>query len=106
MASSQAWVILSAIVSRLTLVNVLLFVLVYIALSALYQIVYYRFFHPLSKFPGPFWGSVTRLYITYHNFVGHEPELCTELHKKYGKSAKLQTILIMVNVPGFHQGQC
>jgi hypothetical protein len=89
MASSQAWVIFSAVVSRLTVVNVVLLLLGFVALSALYQIINYRFFHPLKVFPGPSWGTVTRLYITYHNFMGHEPELLTELHKKYGKGGNL-----------------
>lgn len=54
--------------------------------SFVYQIVYYRFFHPLAKFPGPFWGSVTRLWITYHNIKGDEPETFQALHRKYGMS--------------------
>jgi hypothetical protein len=87
MASSQASVIFSESVSRITALNGLLFVLAYVAFSFLYQIICYRFFHPLRKFPGPFWGSVTRLYIAYHNFFGHEPELLAELHKKYGMCA-------------------
>lgn len=52
--------------------------------SFVYQIVYYRFFHPLSRFPGPFWGSVTRLWITYHNIKGDEPETFQALHRRYG----------------------
>lgn len=56
--------------------------------SFVYQIVYYRFFHPLSKFPGPFWGSVTRLWITYHNVKGDEPETFQALHRKYGMLAR------------------
>lgn len=55
--------------------------------SFVYQIVYYRFFHPLAKFPGPFWGSVTRLWITYHNIKGDEPETFQALHRKYGMLA-------------------
>lgn len=50
-----------------------------------YQIIHYRFFHPLKAFPGPFWGSVTRLWITYHNVKGDEPKTFQELHRKYGE---------------------
>jgi len=32
-------------------------------------IIYYRFFHPLAKVPGPFLGSVSELYRFYHNFI-------------------------------------
>lgn len=39
----------------------------YVLWNVVFQIISYRFFHPLSKFPGSFWASVTRLWITYHN---------------------------------------
>ena len=68
------------VTTRLSLAVVLYFILKF-----LYQIVYYRFFHPLSKFPGPFWASVTRLYITYYNLKETEYTLVLDLHKKYGK---------------------
>lgn len=58
---------------------------VYLLVKFCYQVVYYRLFHPLRKFPGPFWGSVTRLWITYHNIKGDEPETLQELHRKYGQ---------------------
>ena len=64
--------------------NVTLGFVAYLIARALYQTVYYRFFHPLSKFPGPFWGSVTRLWIAYHNVKEDEPYVEHELHKKYG----------------------
>jgi hypothetical protein len=60
--------------------------LLHVVGSFVYQIIYYRFFHPLSKYPGPFWGSVTRLWITYHNIKGDEPETFQALHRKYGMS--------------------
>lgn len=53
----------SATLSYLSFRNLVLVVLGYFAARVVYQIVYYRYFHPLSKFPGPFWGSVTRLWI-------------------------------------------
>jgi hypothetical protein len=77
-------------VSYFTVKNALLFLLAYIALSAIYQVIRYRFFHPLSKFPGPFWGSVTRLWFAYRNLIGDENDVCMELHKQYGKSSGLQ----------------
>jgi hypothetical protein len=43
--------------------NLVLAIFGYVVARVVYQIVYYRYFHPLSKFPGPFWGSVTRLWI-------------------------------------------
>lgn len=69
---------------RATLLNFILGTLGYLALRFLYQILYYRFFHPLSVFPGPFWGTVTRLWITWHNLNETELPTVTALTKKYG----------------------
>lgn len=48
----------------------------------IYQIVYYRYFHPLKDFDGPFWGSVTRLWHTYQNIRGIELETYDRLLKE------------------------
>lgn len=56
----------------------------YFLISFAYQVFYYRFLHPLRIFPGPFWASVTRLWITYHNVRGDEPWTFQALHRKYG----------------------
>jgi hypothetical protein len=69
----------------LSLTNFALLGAAYLGWKVLYQIVYYRFLHPLSKFPGPFWGSVTRLWITYHNVKEDECHTFRELHRKYGE---------------------
>lgn len=58
--------------------------LAYVLISFAYQAVHYRFLHPLRIFPGPFWASVTRLWITYHDFRGDEPWTFQALHRKYG----------------------
>lgn len=58
--------------------------LAYVLFNFAYQIVYYRFLHPLRNFPGPFWASVTRLWITYHNVKGDEPTTFQDLHRRYG----------------------
>ena len=72
--------------SAITFGRLCLTLLSYILLSFSYQIIYYRFFHPLSNFPGPFWASVTRLYSAYFNFVGRHYLHEWELHQKYGMS--------------------
>lgn len=72
--------------SLLTVSNVILFAIAYVAVKFIYQIIYYRFFHPLSAFPGPFWASVTRLWITRQNLKETEYLTSYELSKKYGKS--------------------
>lgn len=60
--------------------------LAYAVISFAYQVVHYRFFHSLRRFPGPFWASVTRLWITYHNIKGDEPQTFQALHQKHGKN--------------------
>ena len=44
--------------------------------------IYNRYFHTLSKYPGPFWGSVTDFYKFY--MITSVPTLGLELHKKHG----------------------
>ena len=46
--------------------------------------VYNRYFHPLHRFPGPFWGSVTDFYKFY--MITTVPTFGLQLHKKYGWS--------------------
>lgn len=72
--------------SLLTVTNVFLALVTYIVLKAVNQIIYYRFFHPLSAFPGPFWASVTRLWIAKQNLQETEYLTCYELSKKYGNA--------------------
>jgi len=43
-----------------------------------------RWLHPLSKFPGPFLGSITYWYSVYMFFTYRAHELEYDLGKKYG----------------------
>jgi hypothetical protein len=56
-----------------------------IALQLLKQLIYYPFFHPLARFPGPYWASVTRLWIARESWVGTELATLQRLHEKYGR---------------------
>ncbi|KXX82964.1 Pisatin demethylase [Madurella mycetomatis] len=70
----------------------------YVIFSILYQIIYYRFFHPLAQFPGPFWGSVTRLWLTYQDVRGRESAACDAQFKKHGVSAiRITPTMILIN---------
>lgn len=77
--------ILANLASYLTPLSVSVAVLLSVSVKILYQFAYYRYFHPLSIFPGPFLGSFTRLWIAYHNYRSTELELEYALHKKYGR---------------------
>ncbi|KAH8666434.1 flavonoid 3',5'-hydroxylase [Xylariales sp. PMI_506] len=81
----------------LSATNLILLGIGYIALRVLYQIIHYRFFHPLSKFPGPFWGSVTRLWLAYHNAKADECETVRDLHKKYGPVIRITPTMLLVS---------
>jgi len=49
--------------------------------------IYRRYFHPLSKIPGPFLPAVTKLYQTYYN--GKYFEQVDLLHQKYGPIVRI-----------------
>lgn len=67
--------------------------LIYLPLSLIsylsYRIVYYRYFHPLSHIPGPFWESISTLFRVHKMGKGtinlHE----RELHRKYGSVVRV-----------------
>lgn len=81
----------------LTLANLATAVLGYILLRTTYRILHNRYFHPLSQFPGPFWASATRLWITWHNVLGQEVDVCERLHKKYGPVIRITPTMLLVS---------
>lgn len=72
--------------SLVTVTNIFLGLIAYIIFQIVSQIVHCRFFHPLKEFPGPFWASVTRLWIAKQNLQETEYLTAYELTKKYGKT--------------------
>lgn len=54
-----------------------------IVISAVH-VIYRRFFHPLAKFPGPFWASVTDVWNVREWISGQQPYRLTALHGRYG----------------------
>ncbi|KAI1614672.1 cytochrome P450 [Exophiala viscosa] len=61
------------------------------------QIIYYRYLHPLRDFPGPFWASVTRLWIGWHCWRQTELETEKALHEKYGPVLRITPTLLLVS---------
>ncbi|KAK7991729.1 cytochrome P450 oxidoreductase [Apiospora saccharicola] len=81
----------------LSFVNFVLLGVAYVLFKVVYQIVYNHFFHPLAKFPGPFWAGVTRLWLTYHNVKTDEPQVVQALHKKHGPIVRITPSLLIVS---------
>ena len=50
----------------------------------LLSIAYARLLHPLKHVPGPFWASITRLWIVYHVWSGDMDVVQRALHQQYG----------------------
>lgn len=59
--------------------------IVNIALYILYQ----RYYHPLSGIPGPFWASITRLWLVQKSRMLQRHRIEMDLHKKYGKIVRI-----------------
>lgn len=58
-----------------------------VAIPSLYfiaYIVYQRFWHPLARFSGPFWASITDVWQVLEFLSLKQPYRLTELHEKYG----------------------
>ncbi|OAL45725.1 cytochrome P450 [Pyrenochaeta sp. DS3sAY3a] len=64
------------------------FLVLSIVLIGIY-VVYYRYFHPLSKFPGPFLASFTNVWKAYHLSTLRMPETITKLHEEYGSVVRV-----------------
>ena len=47
-------------------------------------VLYLRYLHPLASIPGPFWASLSRLWMAKHAWDGDMNVTMIELHKKYG----------------------
>ncbi|KAF5590094.1 cytochrome P450 monooxygenase [Fusarium subglutinans] len=54
-------------------------------------IVYYRYLHPLAKYPGPPLASVTNLWKTYHLWNLRLPHMLVHLHEQYGDVVRVGT---------------
>jgi hypothetical protein len=78
----------------LTLLNAIIALVAFVV----YQIVYCRYFHPLAKFPGPFWASITRLWLASWCFrpIGEEYTTWRRLHEEHGPIIRVTPSLLLV----------
>ena len=97
MASESATTLSRTVIAQITLTNLFLLLSAYLVFCVLYQIIYYRFFHPLAKFNGPFLATVTRAWIAYHSIKEDECPVFEKLHDKYGDVVRITPTLLLVN---------
>ncbi|KAL6901277.1 cytochrome P450 [Trichoderma evansii] len=50
----------------------------------LFLVVYNAYFHPLARFPGPFWWGATPIPYVWYQLNGRLPFVFSELHDKHG----------------------
>ncbi|PYI11789.1 cytochrome P450 family protein [Aspergillus sclerotiicarbonarius CBS 121057] len=60
-----------------------------LSLSLLFYILYTRFLNPISRIPGPFWASISRLWLVRRSDKGHMHREFIDLHTKYGKLVRI-----------------
>jgi cytochrome P450 len=60
-----------------------------------------RYFHPLSKIPGPFLASFSKLWIIYHAFGGNQHHVQIACFKKYGPIFRAGPNYVLVNDPAY-----
>ena len=53
------------------------------------QLVYNRYFHPLSGIPGPFWASISKFWSIWHTSRGRVHVVHVASHRKYGQEIRL-----------------
>jgi hypothetical protein len=67
----------------------------YVFLGAIYR----RYFHPLSKYPGPFFASITRWWMVTQIFEAKHERNIRALHKKYGPIVRIAPNEVVISDP-------
>lgn len=52
-------------------------------------VIYQRYLHPLSCFPGPFWASLTDVWKVHLMRTGTAPAQLSSLHERYGDIVRI-----------------
>lgn len=56
---------------------------------AIGKVLYNLFFHPLRKYPGPWYAAASPLWIAYHHVRGDHPHHVRDMHNRYGPVVRL-----------------
>lgn len=67
--------------------------LLLLALYFVTWVIYTRYFHPLSGIPGPFWASVSRIWLANQAASGRLDKVIRNLHGELGKTTPQYTRL-------------
>ncbi|KAF4499425.1 Isotrichodermin C-15 hydroxylase [Fusarium agapanthi] len=66
---------------------------------AISVIVYRLFFHPLSKYPGPFWARISEFPAYYHTKKQNRHIWLWQLQQKYGPKFRIAPDSVLINTP-------
>jgi len=62
-------------------------------------VAYYRLFHPLARYPGPFWASLTNLWSLRLSVEGLWPHRMDALHARYGPIVRIAPNEVAIDDP-------
>ncbi|KAF1950357.1 cytochrome P450 [Byssothecium circinans] len=91
--------LLSAISFAPTVGNIAITLLVSIFTALLYRIIYTQYFHPLSKFPGPWHATSFSVVHAIISVQKKEPEFLMSLVRKYGRAQPIRISPTMLFFP-------
>lgn len=84
--------------SRMFSVITIFILLLWTAFAFVY-VAYYKLFHPLAKYPGPFWASLTDLWSLRLSVAGDWPQRMNELHARYGPIVRIAPNEVAIDDP-------
>ncbi|OJD29667.1 cytochrome p450 family protein [Diplodia corticola] len=70
-----------------------------VAIFFVFTCVYRRYFSPLAKYPGPFWASVTDLWLVWLHFQPDHHHRLVKLHNQYGPVVRLKPNKLSISSP-------
>lgn len=62
-------------------------------------VVYQRLLHPLAKYPGPFWASMTDVWSLKLSTQGNWPQRLQQLHAQYGPVVRIAPNEVAIDKP-------